>query len=252
MKKLAEYINNRYISLDGLDSQIIEKLSNLDGYAINECDCGCCCCKPDCYSEPYGCDCPCEVPSDATAIANPEPVVQDPVTQAKSKLYTQPKVYDLLNIHTLLDYKYRFMSEYRRALSEPVLFYDYFGVQYNDSEKLREDVMNLCTNFEFLWPVVLIKGDGTIQLFAAKKFGSNGLEGSIKSSLVSAADILTKLEKRKEINWAQVLDVSIDNLDDLYDFLFTVTFNKEKYDKELNIKSEMELKSLPTIPSIKL
>lgn len=242
MKKLAEYINNRYISLDGLDTEIAEKLSNLDGYAINECDCGCCCGEPGCCPEPYGCDCPCEVPSDVTSIANPTPVVQDPITQAKSQLYTQPKVYNLLDIHTLLDYKYRFMSEYRRALSEPVLFYDYFGVQYNDSDKLREDVLSICKDFEFLWPVVLIKGDGIIQLYAAKKFGSNGLEGSIKSSLVSAADILTKLEKRKEVEWSQVLDVSIDNLDDLYDFLFTVTFNKEKYDKEIESKREKEMK----------
>lgn len=239
MKKLSEYINNQYISLKGLDKEVIEKLSNLEGYSINECDCSGCCCCP----EPYACgDCSCEAPGDATAIANPTPVVQDPITQAKSQLYTQPKVYNLLDIHTLLDYKYRFMSEYRRALSEPVLFYDYFGAQYNDSDKLREDVLSICKDFELIWPVVLIKGDGTIQLFAAKKFGSNGEECSIKSSLINAADMLTRLEKRKEVEWAQVLDVSIDNLDDLYDFLFTVTFNKEKYDKEVESKREKEMK----------
>jgi len=248
MKKLAEYINNQYISLKGLDKEVIEKLSNLEGYPINECDCGCCCFEPCEY------DCPCEAPGNATAIANPTPIVEDPIAKAKSNLYVQPKVYNLLDIHTLLDYKYRFLSEYRRALSEPVLFYDYFGAQYNDSDKLREDVINLCKDFEFLWPVILIKEDGTIQLFAAKKFGSNGEECSIKSSLINAADILTKLEKRKEVDWAQVLDVSIDNLDDLYDFLFTVTFNKEKYDKELEIKREKQLKAnlSVTLPSAKL
>ena len=239
MKKLAEYMNNTYVSLDGLDESIVKKLSNLNGQTINECDCGCC---NQNYASDCGYDCPCEEPCSNTCIS-PAPVVQDPIVDAKAKFYSQPKVFDLLNIHTLLDYKYRFISEYQRALSEPVLFYDYFGYQYNDSEKLREDVLALCKDFDLLWPVLLIKGDGTIQLFAAKKFGSNGEECSIKSSLISAADILTKLEKRKEIEWAQVIDVSIDNLDDLYDFLFTVTFNKEKYDKELDDKKEKQMKA---------
>ena len=46
------------------------------------------------------------------------------------------------------------------------------------------------------------------------------------------------LETRKEIAWAQVLDIAIDNVDDLYTFLFTCTFEKEKYDKELEEKSK--------------
>lgn len=230
MKKLSEYINNQYISLNGLDEEVIERLSNLDGYMINECDCGCCC-------EPYSCDCPCEAPCDGTAIANPvpAPVMQDPVQRCREKFYGQPKVYDLLDTHTTLDYRCRFLDVIQNAFSEPIFFCDYNCPVngYDRSKKLRDDIITLCKDFDFLWPVLLIRGDGSIQLFAAKKFGSNGEEGSIKTSLVDAADILGKLEKRKEIEWAQVLDVSIDNLDDLYDFLFTVTFNKEKYDKEL-------------------
>jgi len=239
MKRLADFINNQYISLVGLDEKVVEKLSNLDGTMINECDCGCC---NQYYAGDCGYDCPCEEPCDATTMASPTPVVQDPITQAKSQLYTQPKVYDLLNIHTLLDYKFRFISEYKRGLSEPVLFNDDMMTQYNDSDKLRDDVFSLCDEFGLLWPVLLIKGDGAIQLFAAKKFGSNGKECSIKSSLIDAAAMLTKLEKRKEVDWAQVLDVSIDNLDDLYDFLFTVTFKKEKYDAEIEAKREKQIK----------
>lgn len=235
MKKLSEYINNQYISLKGLDKEVIEKLSNLDGQAINECDCGCC--NYDC-----GCDVPCSCePCDGTAIA-PASTPIDPIINLKSKFYSNPKVYDLLDTHTALDYKYRFISEYARSLKEPVLFYDYIGAQYNNSTKLRDDVLSICEDFELLWPVLMVKGDGVIQLFAAKKFGTNGEECSIKSSLIDAADTLSKLEKRKEVDWAQVLDVSIDNLDDLYDFLFTVTFNKEKYDKELEDKKEKQLK----------
>ena len=240
MKKLAEYMNNEYISLKGLDKEVVERLSNLNGYMINECDCGCCC-DPCCgYEEP--CSCP---PCDGTAIA-PAPAPIDPMVSLKSKFYSNPKVYDLLDTHTAVDYKYRFISEYQRSMKEPVFFNDYYGncgIQYNDSEKLRDDVLTLCNDFDLLWPVLLVRNDGSIQLFAARKFGTNGEECSIKSSLIEAADILGKLEKRKEVEWAQILDVSIDNLDDLYDFLFTVTFNKEKYDKEIEDKREKQIKA---------
>ena len=250
MKKLSEYINNQYISLKGLDKEVIERLSNLEGQVINECDCGCC---NQYYASDCDCDVPCSCePCDGTAISlGSTPALIDPIVSLKSKFYSSPKVYDLLDTHTALDYKYRFISEYARSLKEPVLFYDYVGVQYNDSTKLRDDVLSICEDFELLWPVLLIKGDGDIQLFAAKKFGTNGEECSIKSSLINAADTLSKLEKRKEVDWAQVLDVSIDNLDDLYDFLFTVTFNKEKYDKELEDKKEKQLKANSSINIMK-
>lgn len=237
MKSFNEFMNSKYISLTGLDEDIVERLSNIDGMKISEC------CSVDYCVEPCGCDIPCDDTTCMPGSGIPTTQTIDPLVSAKSKFYGQPKVYDLLDTHTLLDYKYRFISEYQRSLKEPVLFYDYVGAQYNDSAKLRDDVLTLCGDFELLWPVLLIKGDGSIQLFAAKKFGSNGEECSIKSSLINAADILSKLEKRKEVEWAQVLDVSIDNLDDLYDFLFTVTFNKEKYDKELEDKKEKQMKA---------
>ena len=37
--------------------------------------------------------------------------------------------------------------------------------------------------------------------------------------------LLNKLESRSDIKWSQVLDVSIDNIDDLYTFLVTFVFN---------------------------
>ena len=68
--------------------------------------------------------------------------------------------------------------------------------------------------------------------------GTNGKECSIKNSLSDAAVILAKLEARKEIEWAQVLDIAIDNADDFYTFLFTFTFEKKNYDKELEERSK--------------
>lgn len=230
MKSLNDFINNQYISLKGLEEEVIEKLSNLDGQMINECDCGCCCC------EPCGYDIPCEPADCVNTVASPTPALPvDPMTKFRNIFACSPKVYDLLDAHTNFDYRARFTSEYKRSMEEPILLFDDIipVPGYSSSDKLHDDVLTLCKDFDLMWPVLMFKSNGDIQLFAAKKFGSNGEECSIKSSLIDAADILSKLEKRKEVNWAQVLDVSIDNLDDLYDFLFTVTFNKEKYDKEI-------------------
>ena len=251
MKKLADYINNQYISLAGLDEEVIEKLSNLDGQIINEC-CGCCPCGDYACEEPCSscsCDVPCECPS--TTLPAPSLPI-DHVAMFREKFAGMPKVYDLLDIHTTFDYRLRFEKEFRRSMTEPILINDYTCPinQYDRCDKLHDDIISLCDEFNFLWPVVMIKGNGDIQFFGAKKFGSNGKEGSIKSSLIDAANILTKLEKKKEIQWAQVLDVSIDNLDDLYDFLFTVTFNKEKYDKEVEAKKAEDFKKLSGVPVI--
>ena len=248
MKDLKEYMNNKYVSLKGLDADVVEKLKNLDGTIISEC-CGCCGC--DCGCDSCACDIPCEEPCACPGtLAKAEPYI-DPVSRCKEKFYCSPKVYDLLDAHTTLDYKCRFLEIIQGSFTEPVLFYDSMTpiCGYDRSKKLRDDILTLCGDFELLWPVVMFRNNGDIQLFAAKKFGSNGQECSIKSSLIEAADILTKLEKRKEVQWAQVLDVSIDNLDDLYDFLFTVTFDKEKYDKELEeIREKDEKKALKEMP----
>ena len=42
------------------------------------------------------------------------------------------------------------------------------------------------------------------------------------------AKLLGKLESKSEIVWAQILDVSIDNIDDLYSFVVTFVLNKDK------------------------
>ena len=243
MKKLAEYINNQYICLKGLDKNIIEKLSNLEGYEITEC-CGCCddCCQ-------CGCDIPCEptvgscvdpcVPCANTLVpaTNTEP---DPVTKYTNIFSCSPKVMDLYNAHGEFSYKCRFNDEYQRSNSEPLVFYEPGSVMGNMSmsPKLREDILSICKDEGLSQPVLLLRANGDIQLFAIKHMGTNGKECSIKNSLFDAADTLTKLEKRKEITWAQVLDVAIDNLDDLYTFLFTVVFDKEKYEKDLETRAK--------------
>ena len=55
--------------------------------------------------------------------------------------------------------------------------------------------------------------------------GSNGEEYSIKSSLIKAVQVLNGLEQFNEINWTQILDISIDSLDDVYNFVVTCTID---------------------------
>ena len=238
MKKLAEYINNQYICLKGLDKNIVEKLSNLEGYEITEC-CGCC---DDSCS--YGCDIPGEAsytvdPSVPVSTGSCTTLEPDPITKYTNIFSGYPKVMDLYNAHGEFSYKCRFNDEYQRSNSEPLVFYEPSSNMGNMSmsPKLREDILSICKDQELSNPVLLLRANGDIQLFAIKHMGTNGKECSIKNSLLDAADTLTKLEKRKEITWAQVLDVAIDNLDDLYTFLFTVVFEKEKYEKDLETRA---------------
>lgn len=236
MKKLQEYIDNKYISLKDIDESIAQKISNLEGYEITEC-CGCC---DDCC--PCGCDIPCEEPSSAidpcvpcTNTLTPATITEpDPVTKYTNIFSCSPKVMDLYNAHGEFSYKCRFNDEYQRSNSEPLVFYEpgsTMGMMVM-SPKLREDILSICKDEGLSNPVLLLRTNGDIQLFAIKHMGTNGKECSIKNSLLDAANTLTKLEKRKEIIWAQVVDVAIDSLDDLYTFLFTVVFEKEKYEKD--------------------
>lgn len=238
MKNLKEYMDNKYVSLKGLDTDVIEKLKNIDGAIISECCCGCC----DC-----GCDasCACDIPCEPEAALAPAPVAftePDPVTNYTQIFSGCPKVMDLFNAHSAFTYKCRFNDEYQRSNSEPLLFYEPGSNMGNMSMsgKLRDDILSICKDEELMEPVLLLRANGDIQLFAAKRMGTNGKECSIKNSLINAAATLTKLEKKKEIVWAQVLDVAIDNLDDLYTFLFTVVFDKEKYEKDLEQRAAKE------------
>ena len=82
--------------------------------------------------------------------------------------------------------------------------------------------------FELVSPVVQTKINGEVQVYAVKNTGSNGKENSIKTSLEEVAKILAKLDSKSEIQWSQVLDVSIDNIDDLYAFVITFVLDPNK------------------------
>ena len=240
MKKLAEYIHNKYVSLKGLDNEITEKLSNLEGYEITECCgdyCGYGCCDGDCGIKPSCQD-------NTLAVVNPVGSVTTPEVEYPPIFKSAPKVQDVFNVHAACSYKCRFNSEREHANNEPVVLTDNEPNtcgKYLESDILRNDVLSICKEFELHDPVLLLRADNSIQLFGIKFSGTNGAECSIKNSLIDVADILTKLEKKKEVNWAQVLDVSIDNVDDIYDFLITCILDNEKYDKDLEKQAAKDM-----------
>ena len=226
MKKFNNY--NRYISLKGLDKNLIEKFSNLNGKQINECCCGCGC-DVKCCGEP------------ATGCNNSKTFIKyyndyDVINNLKG----QPKVQDLFDIHRQYNNRNFFFGSASPAdvsiplyFSEPTILTTNLlqqsntGPQYN--KKFYDFIISLLKKYKMTYPIVLIKQDGSIQLYFIKGTGTNGKEGSIKSSLEEIAKLLDTLENFEEITWSQVLDVSIDNLDDIYTFVMTCTVDINKF-----------------------
>ena len=143
MKKLNEFINDRYISLEGLNEEEIEKLSNLDGAVIHEC---CSDCECDC-----GCDCCCcpteaptvgpELPGSAcTTIAKPLEVdmAYKAIENFRNIAYC-PRVQDLYSLSSALTPKGRFMEYTTDSAKEPIYITNYGCVSksFEFSKKLN-------------------------------------------------------------------------------------------------------------------
>lgn len=216
MKSINEIIENKTISLKGYDKEITEKLSNLNNYYINEC----CCCGCDCK-----CSEPCETPQSFIYFYSENEIV--------NKLKTDVKVQDIFNLHNQFGDRFRYVPNGKEMdiVFQPLYFKDNTCYPGNIIEiptlftnaKFYAFIQKIVKEFNFTYPTVLSKCDGKIQLFFIMGGGTNGEECSIKSSLVKAVQVLNGLEGHKEIDWAQVLDVSIDNLDDVYNFVVTCT-----------------------------
>lgn len=219
MKKLSK-ISNNIISLSNLSESCKDKLSNLDGYEINEC-CGCCdgCCQ-DCAKT---CCEPCSASSDQICYFYSE-------NEIVNRLKTTVKVTDILNIHKQFN-RFKFVSSVGDI--EPLYFKDKLSIEimqqlpagyntYNSSEDVYSFIKELCTTYSLQYPVCVVELDNTLHLYFIKFNGSNGEECSIKSSLEEVAQLLGELEKNKKIQRAQVLDVSIDDMDDTYAYVVLV------------------------------
>lgn len=219
MKKLEEFINNKYqyISLEGIDEDYIPAIENLEGMQITECcccgcgDCAKCCTAPDCgpMENPY--------PTFSMYFYSEQEIV--------NKLKTTPEVMDIFNIRGQFASNAYFLDDITIG---PLVFTERMMIQSGEimqGNAVRGNIRlkDIITKSELTDVIVLLRLDNTVQVFGLKHTGSNGKEGSIKSSLIEISKKLTSLEKIPEVDWAQVLNVAIDNADDVYTFLVTFT-----------------------------
>jgi len=247
MKSLNNYIleskdinepkeSGQIISLEGINEELISKINNLKDNPIYEC-CGCGCC----------CD---DTPCDGCAkCCEPKSFGFTSEYQVIDRLSCIPVVDDLYQIHWQFGNKFMFHPEDEPKIKEPLYFngsieysvprihkeltvgeLDNAIVPFNKSKKLYDFIKDLCTSYDMNYPVVL-EHCGKVQLFFVKSTGDNKIEGSIKDSLTEVAKVLGKLDDKSEITWSQVLNVSIDNIDDLYYFLITCTVDMSKFNK---------------------
>ena len=261
MKNLESYMKNLYISLEGIDEDIKDKIKNLEGYEINEC-CGCgCCCEDPCSCEPE-CDKTCGTGLSGSTII---PVNQfgrfNSEQEITRELDSQPKVMTLYDIHSQFG-RFTFVDDIKNGHVEPLYFgykeyissnniinrengdmpmgqadlekaeqlYDVATIQNHKIYKAVKEIVNA---FDLKCPIVQTKINGEVQFYGVKQTGTNGKEGSIKSSLEEVAKILGKLDSRSDVKWSQILDVSIDNIDDLYGFVITFVFNQDKVREQI-------------------
>ena len=104
-------------------------------------------------------------------------------------------------------------------------------VPLNKNAKLYNFIIDLCKTFNLDYPIVIGSTENEPQLFFIKNGGKNEIGGSIKDSLTEVAKILSKLDDKDEITWSQVLNVSIDSIDDIYYFLVTCKVDVTKFEK---------------------
>ena len=234
MKNLSEIKQPQFITLEGLNKADAEKLQNLDRQPINEC-CGCCCNPEPC------CGSPIENPNQIVWYYSEEEIVR--------LLSTKPKVQDLGNIHRQFN-NYLFKAHCPNETpqkQEPLFFREKIVrcdsqtvINNHDDWMVRNFIMN---NLKCNDPVVLYKlQDAEIQIFYVyypegdeemKQDMENGIVPTGKKALALASKHLMKLEKRPEVKWAQVVDVSIDVLDARYAFLVTCTLNQQNFMKSV-------------------
>jgi len=217
MREFTRFNKMNAISLQKmmLDEEASSKLAHMDGMRINEC-CNCCNCKCDSIE--------CGQSRQFAWYYNESDIC--------NMLKCKPKVCELSNLALQFNNSRVMFSDSDAPLAtqEPLYFKDKDlscdglcqaneDIQHN--KMLHDMVTSLASNLGLQAPVVLERKDKSIQLFFIKATGTNGQEGSIKSSLLEVYNLLNSLDSTCGVANAQVLDVSIDSVDDLYDFVVT-------------------------------
>lgn len=93
------------------------------------------------------------------------------------------------------------------------------------NDKLME-INKFIDKYKLSHSVLEMNENKDLQLTFVYFSGTNGIEGNIKSSLLEVYNLMNEIEKEHDVVWIQVLDVSIDSLDDVYSFAITIIFKK--------------------------
>ena len=232
MKKLSSISNknNTKVSLKDFSIEIQERLQNIDNKVVE-----CCCCDGDlkCCEPTCGCS------------AEPQMTFFYSESEIVNILKTSVKVQTLYNLHNQFGNRFRFKSENPSDTKVPLYFKEIIypnndllaelqanmlNAQYNT--KIFSFINQLCNDYNLGYPVVLSKANNKAQLFFIFGTGTNGSENSIKNSLLQVYELLNELQGIDYINWATVLDVSIDTCDDVYTFVITCTINMDEFPVE--------------------
>lgn len=240
-KHIEIYKTDKIITFEGLDKEITKRISNLEGQHIFEYyDEEDCCAFGNCGQE-------------TIQTSSYEFISYYSENEVVSVLNTCPKVQHLINIQSQFGNRFKFSGDENR-INDPIYFTDtnintvqkinlssnekslnLIWPQYN--KKLYDFIKDLSKTYKLNNPVVLTKNDNSVQLFFSKYTETNKTECSIKNSLSEIVKILNKFDSMKEITWSQVLDISIDNIDNVYAFVLTCTINSDEFtmtDDQLN------------------
>ena len=222
MKKFNETYNNIKLNLSKFDTDIQEKLSNLNGKPINEC-CDMKCCDTTCCLD---CECPSNLP---IKFYGEDSII--------NKLKTDVKVQDIFNIINQFNMeKFRSIEVNNILYNSPLFFNEqsllnglsisnsYFKEICN-SKTFNNFIKSLMKNFGLNYPIVLYKNNGECDIYFVKHTGTNGKEGSIKNSLKEIYDLMNKVEECPETSYAYCADISIDKADDVYEFLIVINLD---------------------------
>jgi len=237
-------INNKLtdniITLENLEDNIKNKLSNIDGYKINECCCDCGCCG----EEKKCCDLNTTVLSTPGSGMPPYENLSFYCNECEivNILKTGAVVQTMYNLHKQFGNKFKYLGESPKDTREPLYFKEYLPDQYmdlingsydrlNNNKKLYDFIKDICSNNIIGYPVVLDRIDKKIQIFFVASTGSKNNEFNVKNALETMVDLLNDFEDYDEIEWSQIIDISLDIKNDWYSFVISIVCD-EMYFKE--------------------
>ncbi len=231
MKKFTETYKNTKLDLSSLDNEIQERFSNLNGQPITECCCDCCapkCCEPCCG----------EICCGNTDLCSFKTMFYTE-SQVVNKILTTFIVQDVYAMFEQFNVGRIRSTEVNAILADAPLFFSEQCVVpadncnaldsirvIKDSKTINGFIKSIIKKYGLKNPIVLLRTDGSVNIYFLMNTGTNGKEGSIKNSLNQIYQLLNCLDECEEIEHSNCINISIDNADDVYTFLISVTLEK--------------------------